>query len=169
MLTERGLGRRGGFSVASRVPKAHALAMNSRLCSLVLVLLLSLTTVRGAEITAPVPGSPFQKTILDDLRAAEPTASIQKEKKQNIVFDDVKIRVAGDWIWFSVTPRTEDKKWRSEPLAGLMHHIRGHWRVVAYVDEKVSASGKPKAYGAWRTDLLKKNPECPPELVPVKR
>src|SRR5258708_7831127 len=84
------------------------LPMNPRLCSVLIVTLLSFAAAQGVEITATAPGSPLRKTILDDLRAAEPTASTQKEKKQKIVFDKVVLRVAGDWVWFSVAPRTED-------------------------------------------------------------
>jgi hypothetical protein len=50
-----------------------------------------------------------------------------------------------------------------------MHHSNGHWRVVAYVNDKSSgAKRSAKSYAAWREDLLKKNPGCPPELVPKK-
>ena len=75
----------------------------------------------------------MRKAILDDLRAAEPTASWEKQKKQKIVFDNVLIRVAGEWIWFSVSPRTQDSQWQGQTLSGLMHHSAGHWRVVDLV------------------------------------
>jgi hypothetical protein len=143
--------------------------MKPRFCSALLLTLLSFSAARAVEITATAPGSPLRKTILDDLRAAEPTASIQKEKKQKIVFDNVTLRVAGDWVWFSVAPHTADNKWQSEPLTGLLHFGAGHWRVVAYVGDGPSGAGKPqKGYEAWRSDVLKKNPSCPPELVPKK-
>ena len=143
--------------------------MRPLLCSALIVTLFSFAAAQGVEITATLPGSPLRKTILDDLRASEPTASMHKEQKQKIVFDTIALRVAGDWVWFSVTPHTGDDKWRGEPLTGLMHFSTGHWRVVAYVGDKVSASSKPiKAYAAWRAELLKKNPACPPELVPTR-
>ena len=143
--------------------------MKRPLCPVLILSLFSFATLRGVEITATAPGSPLRKTILDDLRAAEPTASMQKAKKQNIVFDNVLLRVAGDWIWFSVVPRTEDSTWHSEPLMGLLRFSSGHWRVVAYVGDGPSGPGKPgKGYEAWRAGLLKKNPGCPPELVPKK-
>jgi len=158
---------RGAFSIASGAAEAHHSAMKTRFCSALFMTLLSFATARGAEITATAPGSPLRKTILDDLRAAEPTASMQKEKKQKIVFDNVTLRVAGDWVWFAVAPRTVDSQWHSEPLSGLLHFSTGHWRVVAYVNDKASAAGKPeKGYEAWRAELLKKNPERPPDLVP---
>jgi hypothetical protein len=131
--------------------------------------LFGVVTIRGEEILAPQPGTPLRETILNDLRAAEPTASTVKEKKQKIIFEKVGLRVAGDWAWVSVSPRTADNKWQSEPLTGLLHHTRGRWRVVEYVGDEVSSAGDPAAaYQAWRTELLKKNPECPAGVVPKK-
>jgi len=126
-------------------------------------------TARGADILAPQPGTPLRQTILNDLRAAEPTVSTQKEKKQKILFDKVVLRVAGDWAWFSVSPHTQDGKWQSEPLTGLAHHGGGHWKVVEYVGDGVASADDPqKAYQAWRAALLKKHSDCPPQLVPPK-
>ncbi len=137
------------------------------------LLLVFITTVfglaatRGEEILAPQPGAPLRQTILDDLRAAEPTASTEKEKKQKIVFEKVTMRVSGDWAWVSAAPRTADNKWHSEALTGLMHHGNGHWKVVAYIGDEVSSAGNPAAaFQKWREELLKKNPDCPPGLIP---
>jgi hypothetical protein len=143
--------------------------MRIPLLLLSVALILGPVAMRGVEVMAPQPGTPLRQTILDDLRAAEPTASTMKEKKQKVAFEKVVVRVVGDWAWVSAEPRTADNKWHSEPLTGLMRHQRGHWRVIQYVGDEVSSSDHPqKAYEAWRTDLLKKNPECPPELVPVR-
>jgi len=121
----------------------------------------------AAEIVLPQPGTPLRQSILDDLRAAEPTVSTQKEKKQKIIFEKVTLRVAGDWAWVSAFPRTQDGKWQSEALTGLMHRAGGHWQVVEYVGDGVASADDPqKAYEAWRAQLLKKNPKCPEELVP---
>jgi hypothetical protein len=50
-----------------------------------------------------------------------------------------------------------------------MRHQAGRWRVVEYVSDEVSSAGDPQAaYRAWRAALLKKNPECPPGVVPLK-
>ncbi|MEP6667728.1 MAG: hypothetical protein ABJF10_01160 [Chthoniobacter sp.] len=143
--------------------------MQIRLLLALFVFSFGLAASRGAEILAPQPGTPLRQTILDDLRAAEPTVSTQKEKKQKIIFDKVVLRVSGEWAWFSVSPRTPDGKWQSEPMTGLAHHRGGHWKVMEYVGDEVASADEPqKAYQAWRVELLKKNPQCPPELVPKK-
>jgi hypothetical protein len=143
--------------------------MKAPLLLLFITSIFGLAAIHGVEVIAPQPGTPLRQTILDDLRAAEPTATTVKEKKQKIVFEKVVVRVVGDWAWVSAEPRSADNKWRSEPLTGLMHHQGGRWKVVQYVGDEVSSSARPQvAYQAWRTDLLKKNPECPPELVPFK-
>lgn len=143
--------------------------MKSSLWIVVLASLFALAAARGQEIRAPQPGTPLRQTILDDLRNAEPTASMQKDKKQKIVFQKVVVRVTGDWAWVSVAPVTQDGKWSGEPLTGLMHHTGGRWKVVEYIGGEVSSSSNPEAaYQTWRTALLKKNPDCPAILVPRK-
>jgi hypothetical protein len=143
--------------------------MKALLFSFLALCLLGFGPAYGQQVTAPQPGTPLRQTILDDLRASEPTVSTEKEKKQKIVFEKVTVRVVGDWAWVSVTPKTADNKWHSEPLTGLMHHTGGRWRVVEYVGEQVStAPNHAAAYQKWRADLLKKNPGCPAPLVPVK-
>src|ERR1700733_6293852 len=138
--------------------------MRIPLLLLSVALILGPVAMRGVEVLAPQPGTPLRQTILDDLRAAEPTATTMKEKKQKVVFEKVVVRVVGEWAWVSAEPLTADNKWHSEPLTGLLHHLRGHWRVGQYVGDEVSSSDHPQtAYQAWRADLLKKNPECPPE------
>ncbi|MDR3406826.1 MAG: hypothetical protein P4L99_30355 [Chthoniobacter sp.] len=145
------------------------LSMKTRPILALLVFSLGLSMARGADILAPQAGTPLRQTILDDLRAAEPTASTVKEKKQKIIFDKVVLRVVGDWAWFSVSPRTQDGKWQSEPLTGLAHHSGGHWKVVEYVGDEVASSDQPQAaFLKWRTELLKKHTDCPPKLVPLK-
>jgi len=125
------------------------------------------TGASAADIVLPQPGTPLRQSIMDDLRAAEPTVSTQKEKKQKIIFEKVTVRVAGEWAWVSVSPRTVDGQWQSEPLTGLLHRAGGHWQVVEYVGDEVASADEPqKAYAAWRMQLLKKNPKCPAELVP---
>ena len=143
--------------------------MKSRPILALLVLSPGLSAARGADVLVPQPGTPLRQTILDDLRAAEPTASTVKEKQQKILFDKVVLRVAGDWAWFSVSPRSQDGKWQSEPLTGLAHHSGGHWKVVEYVGDEVASANQPEAaFRKWRTELLKKHADCPPKLVPLK-
>ena len=135
--------------------------------SALLVLVLALAAARGEEVLAPQPGTPLRQAILDDLRAAEPTVSTQKEKKQKIIFEHVILRVASDWAWVAASPRTQDGSWRSEALVGLMHRSGGHWSVVEYVDDGVWAADEPsEAFLAWRAKLLKRHPKCPEALVP---
>ena len=143
--------------------------MKALLCSSLVFCLLGFGAVHAQQVTAPQPGTPLRQTILDDLRAAEPTASTEKEKKQKVIFEKVVVRVLGEWAWVSVAPRTEDNKWHSEPLTGLLHHTGGRWKVVEYVGDEVASAGDPAAaYQKWRAELLKKNPECPEKLVPRK-
>jgi hypothetical protein len=143
--------------------------MKSPLCTFLALSFFGIGAVFGQQVTAPQPGTPLRQTILDDLRAAEPTMSTEKEKKQKIIFDKVIVRVVGEWAWVSVSPRTADDKWHSEALTGLLHHTDGRWRVVEYVGDEVSSAGNPAAaYQKWRGELLKKNPDCPPKLVPLK-
>lgn len=143
--------------------------MKALLCLPLIVCLLGSVAAHGQQITAPQPGTPLRQTILDDLRTSEPTVSTEKEKKQKVVFEKVTLRVSGEWAWVSVSPSTADNKWHSEPLTGLMHHTAGRWKVVEYVGDEVSSAGNPAAaFQKWRAELLKKNPECPPKLVPQK-
>jgi len=163
----------GGWASVSSLPRLDLLfmlrTMKIRPLLALLVFSLGISAAWGAEILAPQPGTPLRQTILDDLRAAEPTASTVKEKKQKIVFEKVVLRVSGDWAWFSVAPRTQDGKWQSEPLTGLAHHSGGHWKVVEYVGDDVASADNPEAaFLKWRTELLKKNADCPQKLVPLK-
>ena len=70
--------------------------MKTRPFLALLVFSCGFATARGADILAPQPGTPLRQTILNDLRAAEPTVSTQKEKKQKILFDKVVLRVSGE-------------------------------------------------------------------------
>ncbi len=117
--------------------------MKVALLPLLIISIFSVAAARGGEILSPQPGTPLRQTILDDLRAAEPTASTEKEKKQKIVFEKVALRVSGEWAWVSVAPQTADGKWHSEALSGLMHHDNGHWKVVEYVTDAVTSAGNP--------------------------
>lgn len=132
------------------------------------ILTLGTLPVWTAGITVPPAGTPLRQAILNDLRAAEPIASIAREQKKKIIFEKVTLRVSGDWAWFSAAPLTEDRTWQTEPMNGLMHHEHGHWKVAEYVPDYVnSADDAKKAYESWRAKLLKKNAQCPAELVPV--
>ena len=116
---------------------------SARVLSIALTVL-ALTTMVGAQVQQPAPGSALRKQILDGLRPA-----IQKDLKQKVIFKVDDIRVLNGWAYLHVHPiqpngkpidfkKTQYRKALEEGMFdgdstyALMHLVKKQWRVKEY-------------------------------------
>jgi hypothetical protein len=122
----------------------------------------------ASPVETPGKGSPLRRAILDGLRASKPMQELSQAWHAKVVFTDVDIRRSGDWAWVSVTPMSEkDSTNKTELNSGVMRNSQGQWAIVEFVPDSISAAEDPeKEFRSWRTEFLKKHPQCPDAIFP---
>jgi hypothetical protein len=127
------------------------------------------TTVTATEVEMPDKGSPLRRAILDGLRATKPMQELSQAWHAKVVFTDVRIRRSGDWAWVSASPISEEGRNRTEPNSGVMHSSQGRWVLVEFVPDSIASADDPeKEFRSWRTEFIRKNPQCPAAIFPPK-
>jgi hypothetical protein len=119
-------------------------------------------------IETPPAGSPLRRAILDGFRASKPMQELSQGWHAKVVFTEVKIRRSGDWAWVSAVPSSEkDSTNKVEPNSAVMHKSQGQWAMVELVSDSIAAAEDPhKEFLSWRSEFMKKHPQCPPAIFP---
>jgi hypothetical protein len=120
-------------------------------------------------VETPEQGTPLRRAILDGLRATKPIQELSQAWHAKVVFTDVRIRRSGDWAWVSASPMSEDGKNRTEPNSGVMQSSQGQWVLVEFVSDSIASADDPdKEFRSWRTEFIRKHPQCPEAIFPPK-
>jgi hypothetical protein len=136
-------------------------------CSITLVMAMM---ADADPVETPGQGSPLRRAVLDGLRASKPMQELSQVWHAKVVFTDVSIRRSGDWTWVTASPMSEkDDKNKTESISGVMRESHGQWTMVEFVSDSIAAADDPeKEFRVWRTDFMKKHPECPAAIFPAK-
>jgi hypothetical protein len=123
----------------------------------------------ASPVETPDKGSPLRHAILDGLRASKSMQELSQAWHAKVVFTDVLIQRSGDWAWVSASPTSEDGRNRTEPNSGVMRNSHGQWAIVEFVSDSIAAADDiQKEYRSWRTEFMKKHPQCPVAIFPPK-
>lgn len=121
------------------------------------------------DVQQPGPGSAARKAILDGLRENPTVRKLGAEWKAKITFSHVTIRLIKDWAWVGATPSTEDGKQNFESLTVVMHEKSGRWQVGEFTTDEIASADDPAAeYRKWRSEFLRRHPDCPERILPAK-
>jgi hypothetical protein len=120
-------------------------------------------------VETPDKGSPLRRAILDGFRASKSMQELLQAWHVKVVFTDVHIRRSGDWAWVSATPMSEDSTKKVELNSGVMCKAAGQWAMVEFMPHDVDAADDPdKEFRFWCTQFMKKHPQCPAAIFPLK-
>jgi len=133
------------------------------------IALIAVLMADASPVETPGQGTPLRRAILDGLRATKPMQELSQAWHAKVVFTDVGIRRSGDWAWVSASPMSEDGRNRTEPNSGVMRISQGQWVLVEFVPDSVASADDPeKEFRSWRTEFIKKYPQCPVAIFPPK-
>jgi hypothetical protein len=126
--------------------------------------------VDASPVETPDKGSPLRRAILDGLRASKVMQELSQAWHAKIVFTDVNIRRSADWAWVTASPMSEkDNTQKTESLTAIMRESQGQWASVEFVPDSIPSAEDPeKEFRDWRTEFIKKHPECPTAIFPAK-
>jgi hypothetical protein len=123
-----------------------------------------------SPLETPDKGSPLRRAILDGLRASKVMQELSQAWHAKIIFTDAHIRRSGDWAWVAASPMSEkDSSQKTESFTAVMRESRGQWALVEFVPDSIPSAEDPeKEFRNWRTEFMKKHPECPAAIFPPK-
>jgi hypothetical protein len=124
----------------------------------------------ASPVETPAKGSPLRRAILDGLRESKVMRDLSQAWHAKIIFTDVHIRRSGDWAWVAVSPMSEkDSTQKTESFTAVMRESQGQWALVEFVPDSIPSAEDPeKEFRDWRTEFMKKHPECPAAIFPPK-
>jgi hypothetical protein len=123
----------------------------------------------ASPVETPGQGTPLRRAILDGLRATKQMQELSQAWHGKVVFIDVRIRRSGDWAWVSASPMSEDGRNRTEANSGVMRSSQGQWVLVEFVSDSIASADNPdKEFRSWRTEFIRKHPQCPVAIFPPK-
>jgi len=138
-----------------------------KLC-LILPFIVAANAFGEHPIETPSAGSPLRRAILDGFRASKPMQELSQEWHAKVVFTEVNIRRSGDWAWVSAVPASEkDSTNKVEPNSAVMRKSQGQWAMVELVSDSIAAAeDRHKEFLSWRSEFMKKHPQCPAAIFP---
>jgi len=124
----------------------------------------------ASPLETPDKGSPLRRAILDGLRASKVMQELSQAWHAKIIFTDVNIRRSSDWAWVTASPMSEkDSTQKAESFTAIMRESQGQWASVEFVPDSIPSAEDPeKEFRDWRTEFMKKHPECPSAIFPPK-
>ena len=160
----------GNFWVLSRASLILDNVTQMKKLCLILPFIMTANAFGEDPIETPAAGSPLRRAILDGFRASKPMQELSQGWHAKVIFTEVNIRRSGDWAWVSAVPTSEkDSSNKVEPNSAVMRKSQGQWAMVELVPDSIAAADDiQKDYRSWRSEFMKKHPQCPPSIFPPK-
>jgi hypothetical protein len=138
-----------------------------KLC-LILPFIMAASAFGEDPIETPPAGSPLRRAILDGFRASKPMQKLSQGWHAKVVFTEVDIRRSSDWAWVTAVPTSEkDSTNKVEPNSAVMRKSKGQWAMVELVSDSIAEAEDPhKEFLSWRSEFMKKHPQCPAAIFP---